>query len=73
MPVNVSFDFPEGCKERYAASEMPELPRIGDFIEDSRPESNRYRVRSVTFEINSERERCDTVRVKLDICDKKDS
>lgn len=70
MPINVNFIFPEGCKEDYRSAEMPELPRIGDFIQGGRPQSGRYRVTAVIFEIDGEQERCESIRVELEALDK---
>lgn len=69
MKINVNFKFPVGCKEGYTCAEMPELPRVGDFIQGSRPQSGRYRVSAVVFEIDDEQERCDSVLVELEALD----
>lgn len=70
VPINVNFRFPEGCKEKYSCSEMPCLPRVGDSIQGSRPQSGRYRVRAIVFEIDDEAERCESVLVELEALDK---
>ncbi len=70
MPINVNFDFPEGCKEDYKSAEMPTLPRVGDFIQGNRPQTGRYRVAAVIFEIDGESEKCVCVRAELEALDK---
>jgi hypothetical protein len=68
--MNVNFRFPDGCKEPYEYAEgMPSLPRVGDFIQGSRHQSGRYRVRAIVFEIDDERKRCESVVVELEALD----
>jgi len=67
--VNVNFRFPTGCKEEYSCAEMPVLPRPGDYIEGSKPQSGRYLVKAVVFAIDQERERCEAIRIELEALD----
>lgn len=70
MKLNVNFKFPDGCKEDYQeAHDMPALPRIGDFIQGSRPQSGRYRVAAVVFEIGDESHKCESVLIELEPLD----
>lgn len=70
MPIDVNFDFPEGCSENYKSVSLPEMPRIGDSIQQNLPKSGRYRVAAVIFEIDAEHQRCDSIRVELAALDK---
>ena len=51
MPVYVNFIFPEGCSEFYQEAQMSSVPRVGEYIQGSRPESGRYRVVEVRYAI----------------------
>jgi hypothetical protein len=69
MNITVNFKFPEGCKEDYRCADMSVVPKVGDFIQSSRPQSGRYRVRAVVFEIGDETERCESVLIELEALD----
>jgi hypothetical protein len=72
MPVNVNFIFPDGCSERYREAEMPSVPRIGEHVQGTRPQSGRYRVEAVRYDIDPEAEgvpRCNAVTVVLQALD----
>ena len=73
MKINVNFKFPEGCKEKYKSASMPCLPRVGDFIQGSRPQSGRYRVGAIIYEIDDEANRCESILVELEALDKVNS
>ena len=67
MPVNANFVLPKGSADKFSEVEdLPELPKIGDFVQDSRPGSQVFRVESVTYLIDSEANRCCGVSVKLE-------
>jgi hypothetical protein len=68
--LNVNFKFPIGCDEPYGEAELPCLPRIGDIIQASRPQSGAYRVKNVIFGMDDERLRCDCLTVELEALDK---
>ena len=51
MPVYVNFIFPEGCSEFYQEAQMSSVPRVGEYIQGSRPESGRYRVVEVLIKM----------------------
>ena len=69
--MNINFAFPDGCREKYTrAEDIPTLPRVGDFIQSSRPQSGRYRVQAVVFEIDDETMRCESIVVELEALDR---
>lgn len=72
MPINVSFVFPDGCSEDYKEAEMPCVPHIGEHIQGTRPQSGRYRVTDVRYDIDPETgdlPRCNAVTVVLEALD----
>ena len=53
--MNLNLLFPQGSVENYTAiSELPSMPQVGDFIESSRPEITRYRVRALIYEVSDD-------------------
>jgi hypothetical protein len=70
--VNINFIFPEGCSETYRDAEMPCVPRVGEHIQGTRPQSGRYRVSAVRYDIDPETgstPRCNAVTVVLEALD----
>jgi hypothetical protein len=49
--IVVNFKFPEGCRETYSSATFPALPRVGDYVQKDSPQSGRYRIKSIAFEI----------------------
>jgi hypothetical protein len=67
--IMANFIFPDGCEDSYSSAVLPALPRVGDFVQNYRPRSGKFRVKSVTFEIYDDSENRATILVELEATD----
>jgi len=66
--MNINFNFPPDTNEDYATAEdFPALPRVGDYIESSKPKQTRFRVKAVVFRIDPESKQCDSITAELEL------
>lgn len=79
MNTLVNFVFPAGCLEAYREATLPCVPRVGEYIQGSQPQSGCYRVVEVRYNIPDPADsvkpdfpgvsRCDEVTIVLEATD----
>lgn len=72
MPA-VKFVFPLGCSESFEFADMPCIPRAGEFVQGEHPDSGRYRVAEVIYDIGPGHDglgACNSAMVILEVTDK---